>query len=108
MSKETDRFFRILVFCLVTVLVGGSFININRGKGDTKPVGAAPITGWRTSVPPENTAIVGFWITEGMPDTPVIVRHGDIYFEYHPGSKYPAPLYNDKPLYWAEMPGGAK
>jgi hypothetical protein len=70
-----------------------------------------PSPPWTRSIdqaPPAETPFVGFWIDHGQPIPCVVVSYGEMFYEYNPASKYPAPLFSYPPVWWVEMPGAAR
>lgn len=65
---------------------------------------------WQESVvniPPENVPFVGYWVENGAPMTPPVIRYGNNYYLYMGKiGQQTILLYNYQPIQWARMPGG--
>lgn len=102
--KPLDRAF--LVACLAVSLLVLAAIILPQPEPEIPPTAT-----WTRSAdrgPPKETPIIGFWISDSQPMTVPVVLYGEMFFEYNPTSRYPAPLFGFPPVYWIGMPGGAE
>jgi hypothetical protein len=73
-------------------------------------IGAAEWTLSADTPPPLETPFVGYWIKDCRPIPVTVVEIGTHYYEYTAGGGTARAqlIYEDAPLYWIQLPGGAR